>query len=79
MPEIFIIATRNCTHAPNLQRELADLGHLASPAPGCQKQYLVPAMTYRLGEHLKRNLGIAAGLTDASDDVVIKSLLEWEL
>ncbi len=27
MPEIFIIATRNCTHAPNLKRELADLGH----------------------------------------------------
>ena len=27
MSRIFIVATRHCTHAPNLKRELADLGH----------------------------------------------------
>ncbi len=55
------------------------LGELAAVTPGAQKHYLVPALTWKFTDHLKWNVGIAAGLTDASDDVVIKSLLEWEL
>ncbi len=44
-----------------------------------QKHYIVPALTYKISHSLKWNLGAALGLTDASDDVVIKRLLEWEL
>ncbi len=44
-----------------------------------QKHYLVPALTWKVGHKLKWNLGSAFGLTDASDDVVIKSILEWEI
>ncbi len=44
-----------------------------------QKHYLVPAATWKVAEHLKWNLGAAFGLTDAADDVVLKSILEWEI
>lgn len=44
-----------------------------------QKHYLVPAVTWKFAEHWKWNLGSAFGLTDASDDVVFKSIVEWEL
>ncbi len=43
-----------------------------------QKHYLVPAMTFEFGEHLEWNVGAAFGLTDASDKVVVKSILEWK-
>ena len=55
------------------------LGELAHVNPAAQKHYLVPALTWRFSKSLKWNVGVAAGLTDASDDVVVKSLLEWEL
>lgn len=44
-----------------------------------QKHYIVPALTYKFNKHLKLNVGAALGMTIASDDLVIKSLLEWEL
>ena len=44
-----------------------------------QRHYVVPAISWKLTPSLKWNLGSAFGLTDASDDVVIKSILEWEL
>ncbi len=47
--------------------------------PRKQKHYIVPALTYKISKALKWNVGAALGLTKASDDVVIKSLLEWEL
>ncbi|HEC12954.1 MAG TPA: hypothetical protein ENI80_06825 [Acidiferrobacteraceae bacterium] len=56
------------------------LGELSNTKPwDKQKHYIVPAMTYKLSKHLKWNIGAAFGLTDASDDLVFKSLLEWEL
>ncbi len=57
-----------------------DLGELVDiKSSNQQKHYLVPALTYKFSKVLKWNIGTAFGLTDASDDVVIKSLLEWEL
>lgn len=44
-----------------------------------QKHYIVPALTHKLTKHLKLNVGVGVGLTDASDDLVFKGLLEWEL
>ena len=44
-----------------------------------QKHYLVPALKYKFSKHLDWNVGVAFGLTDASDDRVLKSILEWEL
>ena len=44
-----------------------------------QKHYLVPALKYKLSKHVGWNLGTAFGLTDASDNLVLKSLLEWEI
>jgi hypothetical protein len=44
-----------------------------------QRHYLVPAVTWRINDHLKWNLGVALGLTDSSDDIVAKSIIEWEL
>lgn len=44
-----------------------------------QKHYLVPAVKFKLGKRMSWNLGIAFGLTDASDNTVIKSIIEWEL
>jgi hypothetical protein len=32
-----------------------------------------------LSEHLAWNVGLAFGLTKTSDDLVVKSILEWEL
>ncbi len=56
------------------------LGELVDfKTPSKQKHYLVPALTYKISKSLKWNVGAAFGLTRASDDVVLKSLLEWEL
>lgn len=43
-----------------------------------QEHYIVPALALRVGEHLKWNVGAAFGLTRAADDLVLKSILEWE-
>jgi len=40
---------------------------------------VVPAISWKLALALKWNVGTAFGLTDASDDLVIKSILEWEI
>ena len=44
-----------------------------------QKHYIVPAIKYKLTKHLEWNIGTAIGITSAADDLVIKSILEWEL
>lgn len=48
-------------------------------SPDDQEHYVLPAVTVELMEHLEWNVGVAFGLTDASDDAVVKSILEWEL
>lgn len=44
-----------------------------------QQHYVVPAVTWKLLPNVSWNLGVAFGLTDASDDVVVKSILEMAL
>jgi len=44
-----------------------------------QQHYIVPAMSLDLIDHLSWNVGVAFGITDAADDMVFKSVLEWEL
>lgn len=57
-----------------------ELGELVDTrSPDDQEHYLVPAATFELMDHLEWNIGAAIGLTNASDDLVFKSILEWEL
>lgn len=44
-----------------------------------QAHYVVPMVKWGLSEHLAWNIGLAFGLTKTSDDLVVKSILEWEL
>jgi len=53
-------------------------GELAHINLAAKKHYLVPALSYKISKQLKWNVGAGFGLTDASDDVVFKSILEWE-
>lgn len=41
-----------------------------------QQHYLVPAATWKVLPNVGWNVGVAFGLTDASDDLVIKSIIE---
>jgi hypothetical protein len=41
-----------------------------------QEHYLVPAITWKLLPNIEWNLGVAFGLTHASDDLIIKSIIE---
>ena len=43
-----------------------------------QTHYIVPAFKIGVTEHISWNVGAAFGLTDASDDMVIKSIIGWE-
>lgn len=43
---------------------------------GDQEYYIVPAVTWKIFSHIAWNVGVAFGLTDASDDLVIKSIIE---
>ncbi len=56
------------------------VGELVNAKPlSKQKNYLVPAVTYKFNKHFKWNIGAAVGLTQAADDLVIKNIIEWEL
>ncbi len=44
-----------------------------------QKNYLVPAVTYKFNKHFKWNIGAAFGISKAADDLVIKNIIAWEL
>ncbi len=41
-----------------------------------QEHYIVPAASWRIFPNVDWNVGVAFGLTDASDDVVVKSIIE---
>lgn len=41
-----------------------------------QEHYIVPAVSWRLQPHVDWNIGVAFGLTEASDDIVVKSFIE---
>lgn len=56
------------------------IGELVNTKPlDQQEHYLVPALNIKLPDGLSWNIGVAVGLTKASDDVVVKSILEWDL
>jgi hypothetical protein len=56
------------------------IGELVNTKPIDQQQhYIVPAFTFDLIDHLSWNVGVAIGITKASDDTTIKSILEWEI
>ena len=56
------------------------IGELVNTKPlDQQEHYLVPALNIKLRDGLSWNIGVAVGLTQASDDMVVKSILEWEL
>lgn len=42
------------------------------------KLFLVPGVYTSINSHLRLLLGVGFGLTDAADDVQLKSLVEWE-
>ncbi|WJW75847.1 hypothetical protein QVG61_01800 [Thiohalobacter sp. IOR34] len=77
-------------YAASLYREVGDdveaglelygsIGEIANPRSWeDQRHYIVPAVTFEFGKHLEWNLGSAFGVTNGSDDVVIKSILEWK-
>lgn len=44
-----------------------------------QTHYLVPAVEYKFTKHIAWNVGVGFGLTDPSDDVIVKSIIEFEL
>lgn len=68
---------------PNFKPGLEAYGSMGElvnfKSPEKQKHYLVPAVKWKVIKHLSWNIGVAFGLTDASDDIVIKSILAWEL
>jgi hypothetical protein len=44
-----------------------------------QEHYIVPAVTWQLRPNVAWNFGVAFGLTHASDDLVVKSIIEFGL
>ncbi len=53
---------------------MGELVNLKSPRD--QQHYIVPAVNWRILPNINWNIGVAFGLTDASDDVVVKSIIE---
>ena len=43
-----------------------------------QEHYLFPDVEFHLGPHVEVDLGVGVGLTKASDDLVVKTILEYE-
>lgn len=43
-----------------------------------QEHYLVPDVGFHLGPHIEVDLGVGVGLTKASDDLLVKTVLEYE-
>ncbi len=43
-----------------------------------QEHYLVPAVKFHLGPQVEVDLGVGVGLTKASDDLLVKTILEYE-
>ena len=43
-----------------------------------QEHYVFPDVEFRLGRHVEINLGVGVGLTQASDDLLVKTIIEYE-
>ena len=55
-----------------------NMGEIAKMIPGSKEHYLVPTLEYNLAPELWINIGVAFGLNDKSDDVALKTYLEFE-
>jgi hypothetical protein len=56
-----------------------ELGPLSNLKPGdAQAHYVFPRVAVKLGPRMAVDAGLGFGLTDASDDLVVKVLLEFE-
>ena len=55
-----------------------NMGEIAHMRPGEKEHYLVPALEYNLAPELWINVGVAFGLNDKSDDVALKTYVEFE-
>jgi len=53
---------------------MGEVSNLRSRA--LQEHYIVPAVTWQLLRNVAWNLGVAFGLTRASDDLIVKSIIE---
>lgn len=75
---ISLYAKSSTSFKPGLEA-YGDMGQIARFKPARkQKHYLVPAIKWDLFKEISWNLGVAFGLTRASDDLVVKSILAWE-
>ncbi len=55
-----------------------NMGEIAHMRPGEKEHYLVPTFEYNLAPELWINLGVAFGLNEKSDDVALKTYVEFE-
>lgn len=55
-----------------------NMGEIAKMVPGSKGHYLVPTLGYNLAPELWINIGVAFGLNEKSDDVALKTYVEFE-
>lgn len=55
-----------------------NMGEIAHMRPGEKEHYLVPTLEYNLAPELWINVGVAFGLNEKSDDVALKTYVEFE-
>ena len=55
-----------------------NMGEIAKMIPSSKEHYLVPTLEYNLAPELWINVGVAFGLNDKSDDVALKTYVEFE-
>jgi len=55
------------------------LGEFGNLKPwDAQEHYVFPDVEFRLGRHVEMNLGVGMGLTQASDDLLVKTIIKYE-
>ncbi len=55
-----------------------NMGEVAHMIPSRNAHYLVPSAEFNLAPELWWNIGVAFGITDAADDVTLKTFIEFE-
>lgn len=55
-----------------------NMGEIAKMMPGSKGHYLVPTLEYNLAPELWINVGVAFGVNKKSDDVALKTYVEFE-
>lgn len=72
-----IYSTKNLTIQPGIEfyGKMGEVGDLESW--GDQRHYIFPALDFFIGKRLQWHTGIGFGLTDASENIIIKSILSY--